>query len=72
VDYSSATGQVVAFSENPVHYNHFVNVNTSKLMGVLNHPYSAENFRISLPFNFQEKQSVRIQKLFWRNSFLQR
>ncbi|MCA1758909.1 MAG: hypothetical protein LC658_03985, partial [Bacteroidales bacterium] len=57
VDYNSATGQVVAFSENPVQYNHSVNVNTSKLLGVLNHPYSFENFQLSLPFNFQENQS---------------
>ncbi|MGC9355643.1 MAG: alpha-galactosidase, partial [Mariniphaga sp.] len=57
VNYSAATGQVIAFSENPDQYNHVVNVNTSKLLGVLNHPYSAENFSLRLPFNFQEKQS---------------
>jgi hypothetical protein len=57
VDYSSSAGQVVAFSENPVQYEHLVNLNTNKLLGVLNHPYSAKNFSLSLPFNFQETQS---------------
>jgi hypothetical protein len=57
VNYPDATGQVIAFSENPVQYNHVVNVNTSNLLGVLNHPYSAENFSLSLPFKFQETQS---------------
>ena len=57
VDYSSSAGQVVAFSENPVQYEHLVNLNTNKLLGVLNHPYSSENFQLSLPFNFQKEQS---------------
>jgi len=51
------TGQVIAFSENPVQKDHFVQVNTDRLLGVLNHPYSAENFRLKLPLNFQEKES---------------
>lgn len=57
VNAESATGQVIAFSENPVQKEHSIEVNTDRLLGVLNHPYSAENFQLKLPFNFQEKES---------------
>jgi len=57
VNSESATGQVVAFSENPVQKEHIVQVNTDRLLGVLNHPYSAENFQLKLSFDFQEKES---------------
>ena len=57
VDAESATGQVIAFSENPVQKDHVFPVNTDRLLGVLNYPYSAENFQLKLPLNFQEKES---------------
>lgn len=52
-----ATGKVIAFSENPVQQNHFVQLNTDRLLGVLNHPYSSEYFKVKLPFDFEQKQS---------------
>lgn len=57
VNSEAATGQVIAFSENPVQKEHIVEVNTDRLLGVLNHPYSAKNFQLKLPFSFQEKES---------------
>ena len=57
VNNESATGQVIAFSENPVQRDHFVEINTDIFLGVLNHPYSIEKFQLKLPLNFQEKES---------------
>ena len=68
VNAENATGQVIAFSEDPVQKDHFVQLNTDRFLGVLNHPYSAENFKLKLPLNFQKEESS-IAAFILKNNF---
>lgn len=58
VNTEKAAGQVIVFSENPSQKEHVVALNTGKLLGVLNHPYSVENNIVRFPLNFENKEST--------------
>ncbi len=57
VNSEKAAGQVIAFSENPSQKEHYINLNTDNLLGILNSPFIVEKNSVHLPLNFDKKES---------------
>ncbi len=57
VNKKEAAGQIIMFSENPFESEFSVEINSKKLLAVINHPFSVEEKELYLSFSFNEKES---------------
>lgn len=57
VNEKEAAGQIILFSEKPFKKDFTTNINSEKLLVVLNHPYSLEKNRLNFSLVFNEKET---------------
>ena len=57
VNKNESAGQIVVFSENPFEKDFSVEINSEKLLAVINHPFSVEEEQLNLSFSFNKNES---------------